>query len=31
VIGHGVEAGGHFYRCANCAGMAGAEVVADRA
>jgi hypothetical protein len=31
VIGHGVEAGGSFYCCAHCAGMAGAEGVADRA
>ncbi len=31
VIGHGVEADGHFYCCAHCAGMAGAEGVADRA
>ena len=31
VVGHGVEADGHFYCCAHCAGMAGAEGVADRA
>jgi hypothetical protein len=31
VIGHGVEADGHFYCCAHCAGMAGAQGVADRA
>lgn len=31
VLGHGVEADGHFYCCAHCAGMAGAEGVADRA
>src|SRR5215210_9252605 len=31
VIGHGVEAEGHFYCCAHCASMAGAEGVADRA
>ncbi len=31
VVGHGVEAGGSFYCCAHCAGMAGAEGVADRA
>jgi hypothetical protein len=31
VIGHGVEADGHFYCCAHCASMAGAEGVADRA
>ena len=30
VIGHGVEAGGSFYCCAHCAGMAGAEGVSDR-
>ena len=30
VIGHGVEAGGHFYCCAHCASMAGAQGVADR-
>jgi hypothetical protein len=30
VIGHGVEADGHFYCCAHCASMAGAEGVADR-
>jgi hypothetical protein len=27
----GVEADGRFYCCAHCAGMAGAEGVADRA
>jgi hypothetical protein len=31
VVGHGGEADGHFYCCAHCAGMAGAEGVADRA
>ena len=31
VIGHGVEADSHFYCCAHCASMAGAEGVADRA
>ncbi len=31
VIGHGVEAEGHFYCCAHCAGMAGVGEVADRA
>jgi hypothetical protein len=31
VIGHGVEADGHFYCCAHCASMAGAQGVADRA
>jgi hypothetical protein len=31
VIGHGVEADGHFYCCAHCASMAGASGVADRA
>ena len=31
VIGHGVEADGHFYCCAHCASMAGAEGVSDRA
>jgi hypothetical protein len=30
VIGHGVEADGHFYCCAHCASLAGAERVADR-
>jgi len=30
VIGHGVEANGHFYCCAHCASMAGASGVADR-
>jgi hypothetical protein len=31
VIGHGVEADGHFYCCAHCASMAGQGGVADRA
>jgi hypothetical protein len=31
VIGHGVEADGHFYCCSHCASMAGVEGVADRA
>jgi hypothetical protein len=31
VIGHGVEADGHFYCCARCASMAGTEGIADRA
>ncbi len=30
VIGHGVEADGHFYCCAHCASMAGAAQVQDR-
>ena len=30
VIGHGVEADGRFFCCANCAGQAGSEGVADR-
>jgi hypothetical protein len=30
VIGHGVEAEGHFYCCAHCASMAGMEGVSDR-
>ena len=30
VIGHGIEAGGNFYCCANCAREAGAEGVHDR-
>lgn len=31
VIGHGVEAGGQIYCCANCARQAGQRGVADRA
>jgi hypothetical protein len=30
VIGHGVEAGGAIYCCANCARQAGVVAVADR-
>jgi Rieske Fe-S protein len=30
VIGHGVEADGHFFCCAHCARMAGVEGLADR-
>ena len=31
VVGHGVEARGLFFCCANCARMAGERGVADRA
>jgi hypothetical protein len=31
VIGHGVEAGGSLFCCANCARMVGQRGVADRA
>jgi hypothetical protein len=31
IVGHGVEAGGAFYCCANCAARAGVTGVADRA
>ena len=31
IIGHGMEVGGQFYCCANCARMSGAKTVADRA
>ena len=31
VMGHGVEASGQIFCCANCAGMAGVEGVKDRA
>ena len=31
VIGHGVEAGGRMFCCAQCARQAGEEGVADRA
>jgi hypothetical protein len=31
VVGHGVEAGGHFYCCAHCARQSGAEGIHDRA
>lgn len=30
VIGHGIEAGGKIYCCANCARMAGATAARDR-
>ncbi len=30
VIGHGVEADGHFYCCANCAKQAGVTGLRDR-
>jgi hypothetical protein len=30
VIGHGVEAEGHFFCCANCAHQAGHAQLADR-
>jgi hypothetical protein len=30
IIGHGVEAGGTMYCCANCARHSGVERVADR-
>lgn len=30
VIGHGIEAAGKFYCCANCARAAGAEGARDR-
>ena len=30
ILGHGIEAGGRFYCCANCARQEGAERVADR-
>src|SRR3712207_7436450 len=30
VIGHGVEADGHFYCCAHCASMAGVGELQDR-
>jgi hypothetical protein len=30
VIGHGVEAGGHIYCCADCAGHAGVTGLRDR-
>ncbi len=29
VVGHGVEAGGHFFCCASCARMSGHEGAAD--
>ena len=31
VVGHGVEAGGHFFCCASCARHAGVTSVRDRA
>lgn len=31
VIGHGLEANGHFFCCAHCAGQRGVEQLADRA
>ena len=31
IIGHGVEGGGAYYCCANCARAAGQKGVADRA
>jgi hypothetical protein len=31
VVGHGVEASGRFYCCANCARMAGVDALRDRA
>jgi hypothetical protein len=31
VIGHGVEAQGHFFCCASCARMAGHDQLRDRA
>ena len=31
IIGHGVEAGGQMYCCANCARQGGMSGVADRA
>lgn len=31
IIGHGVEAGGRVYCCANCARQTGVSSVADRA
>lgn len=30
IIGHGVEAGGSFFCCASCAGMAGVTGLRDR-
>jgi hypothetical protein len=30
IVGHGLEASGHFFCCANCARLAGATGVADR-
>jgi hypothetical protein len=31
VVGHGVEAGGHFFCCASCARHAGVTSIRDRA
>ena len=31
VIGHGVEANGHFYCCAHCAHESGVESIVDNA
>lgn len=31
IVGHGVEAHGHFYCCAHCSKMAGVEELQDRA
>ena len=31
IIGHGMEAAGHFYCCAHCAHAAGVAAVKDRA
>jgi hypothetical protein len=31
VVGHGVEAGGHFFCCAHCARHAGVTSIKDRA
>ena len=31
VVGHGVEVGGHFFCCANCARIATGAAVKDRA
>jgi hypothetical protein len=31
IIGHGVEAGGQIYCCANCSRQAGVRAIADRA
>jgi hypothetical protein len=31
IIGHGVEAGEHYYCCANCAGASGVGGARDRA
>ena len=31
VVGHGVEAGGHVYCCANCARHSGVKSLKDRA